>query len=327
MDKLKLYFDGASVDKILRTSVSLFGREDRFCWPFRLDGIYTIKTGYHVARNEKSLQNNNPSTSVDLKFLRQEIWNLREPETIEHAWLLCPWTRAAWFIAQIQCCHMALTVSSFEKWMMELLGKMRLNAGAIYDLVWEVWKARNLAIYQKINPNPIMVIHKAKLMELEFAKMIEEPVKHATTSVGATAAVFRDHNRTLLSGINSTIVVASPLAVEALAVRAALIMSQNFLMQKVIIESDNQILIQALKSHASVAEIQVVLDDIRHLTRGIPNCGFTWVPREANSLAHEVARLTHQGALHQNWVMHKPISIRNILRKDNLAVSMLGNNS
>ncbi|XP_025651809.1 uncharacterized protein [Arachis hypogaea] len=236
---------------------------------------------------------------------------------------------------------------------------MRLNAGANYDLcsskvgflVWEVWKARNLAIYQKINPNPIMVIHKAKLMELEFAEMIEEPVKHATTitrlgsrvtwrpplqgwikcnvdaaftgaqSVGATAVVFRDHNGTLLSGINSTIVAASSLAAEALAVRAALIMSQNLLMQKVIIESDNQILIQALKSHASVAEIQVVLDDIRHLARGIPSCGFTWVPREANSLAHEVARLTYQGTLHQNWVMHKPISIRNVLRKDNLAVS------
>ncbi|RYR16597.1 hypothetical protein Ahy_B04g073631 [Arachis hypogaea] len=98
-------------------------------------------------------------------------------------------------------------------------------------------------------------------------------------------------------------------------------MSQNFLMQKVIVESDNQILIQALKSHASIAEIQVVLDNIRHLARGIPSCCFTWVPREANSLAHEVARLTHQGTLHQNWVVHKPISIRNVLRKDNLAVS------
>ncbi|RYQ92087.1 hypothetical protein Ahy_B09g098226 [Arachis hypogaea] len=133
-NKLKLYFDGASIDKILRTLVSLFGREDSFCWPFRSDGIYTIKTGYHVARNERRIQNNNPSTSEDLKSLWQEVWNLKapkkirtflwrashnilpifgnlfhkiitntpmcpiclqEPETTEHALLLCPWTRAA----------------------------------------------------------------------------------------------------------------------------------------------------------------------------------------------------------------------------------------
>ncbi|KAL4286374.1 hypothetical protein AHAS_Ahas19G0079800 [Arachis hypogaea] len=111
-------------------------------------------------------------------------------------------------------------------------------------------------------------------------------------SAGATAAVFKDHNGTLLSGINSTIVATSPLAAEALAVRAALIMSRNFQMQKVIIELDNQILIQALKSHASIAEIQVILQDILHLVRGIPSYGFTWVPREANSLAHEVVKLT-----------------------------------
>ncbi|RYR05051.1 hypothetical protein Ahy_B06g084898 [Arachis hypogaea] len=402
MDKLKLYFDGASVDKILRTPVSLFGREDSFCWPFRSDGIYTIKTGYHVARNERRIQNNNPSTSEDLKSLWQEVWNLKapqkiktflwrashnilpifgnlfhkritntpmcpiclqEPETTEYALLLCPWTRPAWFGAQIQCCPTTLTVSSFGKWMMELLRKMKLSAGASYDLwsskvaflVWEVWKARNLAIYQQTIPNPLLVIRKANLMELEFRELSEQPAKHTTTvsrlasrvtwrpplqgwikcnvdvafidaqSVGAVAAVFRDHNGSLLSGINSTIVAGSPLAAEALAIRAALIMSQNFLMQKIIIESDNQILIQALKSHASIAEIQVVLDDILHLARIISSCGFTWVPREANSLAHEVAKLTRQGTLHQNWIRDKPILIRNILRKDNVAVSTFGN--
>ncbi|XP_016192126.1 uncharacterized protein LOC107633006 [Arachis ipaensis] len=213
---------------------------------------------------------------------------------------------------------------------------MKLSAGANYDLcsskvaflVWEVWKARNLAIYQQTIPNPILVIRKANLMELEFGELSEQPAKHTTTvsrlasrvtwrpplqdwiksnvdatfigaqSVGAVAAVFRDHNGSLLSGINSTIVAGSPLAAEALAIRADLIMSQNFLMQKIIIESDNQILIQALKSHASIAEIQVVLDDIHHLARIIPSCGFIWVPREANSLAHEVAKLTRQGTLH-----------------------------
>ncbi|RYR16596.1 hypothetical protein Ahy_B04g073630 [Arachis hypogaea] len=160
INKLKLYFDGASVDKILRTS---------------------------------------------------------EPETIEHALLLCPWTRAAWFGAQIQCCPTALTVSSFGKWMMELLRKMRLNVRANYDLcsskvgflVWEVWKARNLAIYQKINPNPIMAVGLPGEPPLQgWIKCNVDAAFIGAQSVGATIAVFRDHNGTLLLGINSTIVAA-----------------------------------------------------------------------------------------------------------------------
>ncbi|XP_057734045.1 uncharacterized protein LOC130949302 [Arachis stenosperma] len=162
-------------------------------------------------------------------------------------------------------------------------------------------------------------------MKLEFAKLEEEPAKHSTSvrrsgskvtyrpppagwikcnvdaafvetrSTGATTAVYRDPNGSLLTGINSTIVATSPLAAEALAVREALIMSTNFQMEKVIIESDNQILVQALKSHASIADIQVILDDILYLVKGIPNCGFTWAPKEENLLAHEVAKLTEDG--------------------------------
>ncbi|XP_057763379.1 uncharacterized protein LOC130983200 [Arachis stenosperma] len=109
---------------------------------------------------------------------------------------------------------------------------------------------------------------------------------------GATAAVYRDPNGSLLAGINSTIVTTSPLAAEVLAVKETLIMSRNFQMEKVIIESDNHILVQALKSHASIAVIQVILDDILYSVKGMSNCGFTWAPRETNLLAHEVAKLT-----------------------------------
>ncbi|XP_015962288.1 uncharacterized protein LOC107486249 [Arachis duranensis] len=240
---------------------------------------------------------------------------------------------------------------------------MKLNIGADYDLwcskvgflVWEVWKARNLAVHQRTSPNPTVVICKAKLMELEFAKLKEEPEKHSTSmrrsgsrvtwrpppagwikcnvdaafvetrSAGTTAAVYRDPNGSFLTGINSTIVANSPLAAEALAVREALILSRNFQMEKVIIESDNQTLVQALKSHAPIAAIQVILDDILYLVKGMPNCGFTWAPREANLLAHEVAKLTGQRSLRQNWVTFMQPSIRNILRKDILGISKSAN--
>ncbi|XLU93939.1 hypothetical protein S245_008291, partial [Arachis hypogaea] len=121
-------------------------------------------------------------------------------------------------------------------------------------------------------------------------------------SVGATTAVFRDHAGNLLTASNSKIAATSSLAAEALAVREALIIAKNFQLERVIFESDSGIFIQALKSKATIADIQVILDDILDLARNISNCGFTWVPREGNALAHEVAKLTANGSLHQNWL-------------------------
>ncbi|XP_072087291.1 uncharacterized protein [Arachis hypogaea] len=98
ISELRKYFDGDAVGKIIRTPVSVIGIEDKLSWPLKPDGKYTIKTGYHATRKEQHLDNNNsPSTSDDFKDLWRDIWKLREPESTEHALLLCPWTRAAWF--------------------------------------------------------------------------------------------------------------------------------------------------------------------------------------------------------------------------------------
>ncbi|RYR34741.1 hypothetical protein Ahy_A10g049745 [Arachis hypogaea] len=134
-------------------------------------------------------------------------------------------------------------------------------------------------------------------------------------SGGTTAAVFKDHAGSLLTASNSKIAASSPLAAEAFAVREALIMAKNFQLDRIIFESDSLILIQALKSKASIVEIQVILDDILELVRSITNCGFTWVPREGNGLAHEVARLTADGSLQQNWLMCKPFVFYSLPRQ------------
>ncbi|RYR00151.1 hypothetical protein Ahy_B07g088234 [Arachis hypogaea] len=289
----------------------------------------------------------------------------REPESTEHALLLCPWTRAAWFGAQVQCCPTAHTVSSFGKWIMDLFKNMKACTGTDYELciskvgflAWEVWKARNHAVHQRSKPNPLLVIYKAKQIETEFAEMAEEPAKSfvndrrtvrrvtwrpplpgwikcnvdaaflAALSGGATAAVFRDYAGNLLTASNFKIAATSPLVAEALAVRVALIIAKNFQLKRIIFESDSLILIQALKSKASIAEIQVILDDILDLARHISNCGFTWVPRDGNALVHEVAKLSADGSLQQDWLRCKPQTITNILKRENDMSLQMANRS
>lgn len=40
-----------------------------------------------------------------------------EDETVEHAILLCPWTRPMWFGMQLQCNPTVLNVTNFQRWM------------------------------------------------------------------------------------------------------------------------------------------------------------------------------------------------------------------
>ncbi|RYR10641.1 hypothetical protein S245_051254 [Arachis hypogaea] len=194
------------------------------------------------------------------------------------------------------------------------------------------------------------VIFKAKLMEIEFTENTEAPARISTTmrklvrsstlrpppsgwikcnvdadfiktlAGGATAAVFRAHSSNLLTGLNSKIVAGSALAAEALAVKEALIMAKIFQIENIIIESDRVILTQALKPGTSIVEIQPILEDILDIVGSISNCGFTWVPRGWNALAHEVAKLAAVGTFGKNWVTCMPQTINNIVKKERCVV-------
>ncbi|MED6206497.1 hypothetical protein PIB30_027295 [Stylosanthes scabra] len=59
-------------------------------------------------------------------------------------------------------------------------------------------------------------------------------------------------------------------------------------MQNVLIETDSQVLTQAVKSKFPIAEILPILQDIWVLLATIPRAGFTWIPWEGNKLAHEL---------------------------------------
>ncbi|XP_025665275.1 uncharacterized protein [Arachis hypogaea] len=230
ISELRKHFDGDTVGKIIRTPVSVIGREDKLSWPLKPDGKYTIKMGYHAARKEQHLDNNNsPSTSDDFKDLWRDIWKLREPESTEHALLLCPWTRAAWFGAQIQCCPTAHTVSSFGKWVIDLFKNMKVGTGTDYELCSSRVGFFGMGEFADFPEEPaISSIHDRRTVKRVtwrppppgWIKCNVDAAFLEVFSGGATAAVFRDHAGNLLTTSNSKIAASSPLAAEALAVES-----------------------------------------------------------------------------------------------------------
>ncbi|XP_025669292.1 uncharacterized protein [Arachis hypogaea] len=247
------------------------------------------------------------------------------------------------------------TVSSYGKWILERIQEIRRNVKTGQDVLisriaflsWEIWKTRNEAVFQKTGINPASTIHRAKMAEIHFIeatqdrqienkKLVKRKSKtltwrpppepwvkanvdasfKATTGTGATAVTIRDSTGNLVIGESTKIMAGSSLAAEALAIRQAIILSKNMEMKKVLIESDNIMLVQTLKSKSRIGEIDPILLDIFELTRGETEFDFTWTPREGNRLAHKVATLEAMGTLERSWIIRPPSEIIVQMRKD-----------
>lgn len=84
-----------------------------------------------------------------------------EPETVEHAFLICHWTRAVWFGSMFKWNISADGLTSFPLW---LLSKVQLisqldpkpenSLAALCTTVWGIWKTRNIVVFDFEAPNP-----------------------------------------------------------------------------------------------------------------------------------------------------------------------------
>ncbi|RYQ87650.1 hypothetical protein Ahy_B09g095174 [Arachis hypogaea] len=211
---------------------------------------------------------------------------MKEEETNEHALFLCDWTRTVWFGSQSQCIPSKENVKSIGDWLQQMYknGKTANRAESTQNwsrigiILWSIWKARNMQVYNYIEPNPELVINQARKLEQEYSSHTEEvnkkimepstrskvPVKWRpppqgwlklntdaafsnVTKTGAAAAVIRDHQGNVLGGTVNNITTRSTLSAEAQAIRKAIILANNLGLQKVTIELDNQVLVQTLK--------------------------------------------------------------------------------
>ncbi|XP_072079573.1 uncharacterized protein [Arachis hypogaea] len=380
---------------ILRTPISTINKEDRLIWPKRMDGVYTIKTGYQCAKKEKEFANmNQASSSVKYGKLWKKVWGMQVPqkikmfswkachniiavnanlykkkltkcplcriceekeETVEHAILLCNWTRAAWFGAQVQCLPTYDSVKSFAEWLKKSIQKIREEGKEMQDelisrlgfLCWSMWKSRNQYVFQNIGINPKSTIIRAAISESEYKRAIDKvqsiqnnrtrergrrvtwiaPPKDwlkinidasfcSQTGRAVTTAVVRNWKGSVITGSATKIITNSSLSAEAYAFREALIMAQNLQFDKSIIETDCQALAQALKSKGSIGEIDAIIRDIQNLITEISQIRITWVPREGNKLAHTVAKLADGDGLNRSWTCDPPQQLKNIIRED-----------
>ena len=88
-----------------------------------------------------------------------------EPETVEHVFLFCPWTRPLWFGSDFQWSVHANSVQSFQLWLCQKLEEIKRvhpnHANQLSALVgnicWAIWKGRNEFVLEGQPVNPLIL--------------------------------------------------------------------------------------------------------------------------------------------------------------------------
>lgn len=99
-----------------------------------------------------------------------------------------------------------------------------------------------------------------------------------------------------------------PLMAEALGLREAASLGKN--LHKVILESDNQVLVDTCRGNRIYAEIGGIVEDINNIRTRFEASGITWVAHRGNESAHVIAYLAIRGDLLENWTRNSSNALR-----------------
>lgn len=130
------------------------------------------------------------------------------------------------------------------------------------------------------------------------------------TGVGYIGLICRNERGGVLTASSKLIYANSPLVAEALGLCNATSLAKSLHLQQVILESDNQVLVEACRGHNHNGEIIGIVKHINETRSTNDTNSVTWIAREGNKAAHEISYLDSKGLLCGNWTTCPPGSLR-----------------
>lgn len=256
-------------------------------------------------------------------------------ETSEHSLLLCPWTRPVWFGLSLGITPEFHHISSLHEWLEDRLvdfnnlpDQKDLAFTTVCCALWGIWLSRNKFLFEGTKPDPRSTLIQIRNMIDECSSMIPEKRRPHPSSTrnfvpwrpplpgviklnvdasysqlsgyACAGIVGRNHKGEIVTGLTKKMFASSPLTAESLALREAISLAANLQLDQICLESDCLDLIRACRGEFQQGEIMQLLQDIWFLKGSFRRCGFTWVARSGNMLAHTIAKLEHSGSLPNN---------------------------
>ena len=122
----------------------------------------------------------------------------------------------------------------------------------------------------------------------------------------------------MLDGQTQLVSASSCLQAECLALKAAVLFAKENELHNIVFETDSKILANYLSSSGSTPDwmCDVIIDNIRSALSFIRNHSFSWIPREANSVANCIAKASLTRSCPANWIHRPPQPLLKLLTLD-----------
>lgn len=176
----------------------------------------------------------------------------KEEESLEHLFLLCPWTSPLWFGLQICQVPIFLSISSIFVWL----------EGFVISISNSEPNARaNVSVSPNVHPSFSNVITTCRWIPpvSGCVKFNVDATFIVNTGRACTGSIGRDERGTFITGLSKKFFAASALMAETLALRDVVTFASALQLQTVIIESDCLIAIDACKGKWLEKKLRILL--------------------------------------------------------------------
>lgn len=264
--------------------------------------------------------------SLEKRGLRENIACVHcgARETATHLFLQCPFAMSVWSSAPI---HQVVSVASAPDFPTALklsrnlpnLPPTGMRIGPLFPwIIWSIWTARNLKIFENRSFSPSETLTKAIADAREWQDaqqmipptlpQLQQPSRHPS-GLNTRFTIFTDaawrkesltaglawsctdnHGNIVFQGSTPEPWVESAQLAEGLAIREALLQAQAQGLNNITIKSDAQIIIRAINNRESIKELFGTLHDIHRLSCDLDVVSFIFIPRTENSTADALAK-------------------------------------
>ncbi|XP_030497977.2 uncharacterized protein LOC115713630 [Cannabis sativa] len=246
----------------------------------------------------------------------------REEESIMHVLVHCQFARSCWFRSAVSLGQVA--AATFGDWLQDVLS--RGHVGMFEEALmtsWSIWKARNDLLWNKKAQVAADVVFSARTVfnhwnnarsnrfeplpaivntlctsehwiapEMNWVKVnVDGAIFASTQSYGVGGIARGSDGRLIEAFCLHKADCVQPSLVEAIGVKEALSWIKEKGWQRIILEADSLVVVQALESNVEMQSVfgSVIVDCI-NLLNSLVNVYVRFVKRSANNTAHCLAR-------------------------------------
>ena len=140
---------------------------------------------------------------------------------------------------------------------------------------------------------------------------------YADNTAGLGVVIRNEHGQVMVSLSERTLLPSSVIEVEVLAARRGLELAVETGFRNIVLESDSQILITAVREDFySLASFSHLVKDIQFIASYLSLINYSHVRRQCNALAHSLARRAKSLSQSQVWMEDVPPDSSTVLQAD-----------